>query len=221
MGVCLSVYQGRAKVPLPLSPLQVSFLSSTKISLVMSSASNTTSNFETIFNAALANYTKQTGKDLRNHPLASKIDSSDSPDSILDIFQEQAQAFDEFRRGKPGDTELFKSLEPVVNVLLPAKDVLRHSVGYVSPTMLLINHIFKHSVPQAIPHAKLVLSAIGILLSVCISLPISAPPLVTIETARRPNMWGPVTTPWSTSSNAPRTFLTDSRFIPKFHLLPI
>ena len=106
----------------------------------MSSASNTTSNFETIFNAALANYTKQTGKDLRNHPLASKIDSSDKPDSILDIFQEQAQAFDEFRRSEPGDSELFKLLRPVVYVSLPTKDVLQHSVGYVSPTMLLINH---------------------------------------------------------------------------------
>lgn len=105
----------------------------------MSLVSNTTSSFETIFNAALANYTKQTGKDLRNHPLASKIDSSDGPDSILDIFQEQAQAFEEFRRG---DTKLFKLLRPVVNVLhaLSTEDVLRHSVSHVSPTMLLINH---------------------------------------------------------------------------------
>ena len=109
-----------------------------QISPVMSSTFNTNSNFETIFNAALANYTKQTGKDLRNHPLASKIDSSDNPDSILDIFQEQAQAFDEFRRG---DTKLLKLLRPVVNVLhaFSTEDVLRHSISHVSPTMLLIN----------------------------------------------------------------------------------
>jgi hypothetical protein len=83
----------------------------------MSSASNTTStsfNFETIFNAALAEYTKRTGKDLRDHPLASKIDSCNNPESILNIFQEQAEAFDKFRKG---DTKLFKWLRPVVDVL--------------------------------------------------------------------------------------------------------
>jgi hypothetical protein len=59
---------------------------------------STSSNFEALFNATLAKYTKQTGNDLRNHPLASRIDSCDSPDSILDIFQEQARAFKEFRK---------------------------------------------------------------------------------------------------------------------------
>jgi hypothetical protein len=83
----------------------------------MCSASNTTStsfNFEAIFNAALTEYTKRTGKDLRNHPLASKIDSCDNPESILDIFQEQVKAFDEFRKG---DNKLFKQLRHVVDVL--------------------------------------------------------------------------------------------------------
>ena len=83
----------------------------------MSSASNTTPtsfNFEAIFNAALTEYANRTGKDLRNHPLVTKIDSCDNPESILAIFQEQAQAFDKFRKG---DTKLFKWLRPVVNVL--------------------------------------------------------------------------------------------------------
>ena len=106
----------------------------------MSSPSNTTfssSTFDTLFNAALENYTKRTGKDLRNHPLASKIDSCDGPDSILDIFQEQARAFDEFKRG---DTKLLGWLRPVVNVLhaLSTKEwkevlqVLRGSVAHVN-----------------------------------------------------------------------------------------
>ena len=100
----------------------------------MSSASNTastSSNFEVLFSAALEKYTKQTGKNLRNHPLASEVDSCDSPDSTLRIFQEQAKAFDEFRRG---DTKLFKWLKPVVNVLhaLSTNEVLRDSVSHVS-----------------------------------------------------------------------------------------
>jgi len=83
----------------------------------MSSASDTNyipSNFEALFDAALAKYAKQTGTDLRNHPLANMIDSCDSPDSILAIFEEQAKAFDEFRNG---DSKLIKWLRPVVNGL--------------------------------------------------------------------------------------------------------
>ena len=75
---------------------------------------STSSNYEMLFNAALAKYTKETGIDLRGHPLTTRIDSCDSPDSILDIFREQSRAFDEFRTG---DTKLFKLLGPVVNVL--------------------------------------------------------------------------------------------------------
>jgi hypothetical protein len=67
----------------------------------------------------LTEYTKWTGKDPRNHPFASKIDIWDSPESILDIFQEQAQAFDEFRNG---DAKLVEWLKPVVGVLLETSD---------------------------------------------------------------------------------------------------
>jgi len=102
-----------------------------------SNPSSTPSNFETLLNAALAKYTKQTGNDLRDHPLASKIDSCDSPDSILDIFQEQARAFDEFRRD---DTKLFKCLRPVVNVLhaLSTVPILSDSGSFVSLATFLV-----------------------------------------------------------------------------------
>ena len=105
----------------------------------ISNAASTSSNFQTIFNSALAKYTKQTGKDLRNHPLAYRIDSCNSPDSILDIFQEQSRAFDEFRKG---DTKLFQWLIPVVNVLhaLSSNPVLRDSGSLVSPPTFLAIH---------------------------------------------------------------------------------
>ena len=106
----------------------------------MSSNSNTpasSSNFGSLFNAALAKYTKQTGTDLRNHPLSNRIDSCDSPDSILEVFQEQAQAFDQFRRG---DTGLFKWLTSVVNVLhaLSNNPVLSGSASLVNPATFSI-----------------------------------------------------------------------------------
>jgi hypothetical protein len=106
----------------------------------MSSASNTistSSNFEIIFNAALTEYTKRTGKDLCNHPLASKIDSCDNPESILVIFQEQALAFDKFRKG---DTKLFKWLRPVVDVLhaISTNETLSAKASHVSPATTLL-----------------------------------------------------------------------------------
>jgi hypothetical protein len=63
------------------------------------STSFTSSNFEALYDAALEKYTEQTGKDLRNHPLAHRIERCDSPASLLAVFQEQAQTFDEFRNG--------------------------------------------------------------------------------------------------------------------------
>jgi hypothetical protein len=101
----------------------------------MSSTPDTTftsSNFETLLNAALTEYTEQTGIGLWDHPLASKIDSCGDPESILDIFQEQAQAFDKFRMG---DTRLFGWwLKPVVKMLNNISIVTRNaSASLVSP----------------------------------------------------------------------------------------
>jgi hypothetical protein len=83
----------------------------------MSSAPNRTStpsNFEALFDAALEKYTKRTGQDLRNHELATMLDRCESPDDILAIFEQQSQAFDEFRNGDP---KLIKWLTPIVNGL--------------------------------------------------------------------------------------------------------
>ena len=107
----------------------------------MSSDSTTaSSNFQAIFNTALVEYRKQTGEDLRNHPLASEIDSCDSADSIVNIFKEQAKTFDEFRKGD--STKLVKWLEPVVKVLhaLSKNDVLNDAVSHVSPGTFLYVH---------------------------------------------------------------------------------
>jgi hypothetical protein len=54
---------------------------------------STSTDFEALFEAALAKFTKCTGKDLRNHPIATLIDGCTSPDAILAIFQEQYLAF--------------------------------------------------------------------------------------------------------------------------------
>jgi len=97
-----------------------------------SSTSSLPSNFQALFDIALDKYAKLTGKDLRNHPLASAIDGCESPDSILAIFQAQSQAFDEFRNGDP---KLIKWLKPVVNGLhaISTNTVLSAGTSLVSP----------------------------------------------------------------------------------------
>ena len=90
------------------------------------------SNFEALFQAALAKYSKQTGQGLVNHPLTAVLDRCDSPNAILAIFEEQARAFDEFRNGDP---KLIKWLRPLVKCLhtLCTKETLCTGVDLVSP----------------------------------------------------------------------------------------
>jgi len=90
------------------------------------------SNFEALLNEALTKYTQKTGKDLRNHPLASKIDSCKSAKSFLDIFQEQAKEFEE----SVDDSKLLDRLEPVVNGLL----VLSESGAVETAASLVSSH---------------------------------------------------------------------------------
>jgi hypothetical protein len=92
------------------------------------------SNFRVLFDAALTKYTKCTGKDLREHPLAYMIERCESPDAILEIFQEQSQAFDEFRNGNP---KLIEWLTPVVNGLhaISTSAVLNAGASLVGPLL--------------------------------------------------------------------------------------
>ena len=93
---------------------------------------STSSPFEALLNAALAKNIEETGKDLRNHPLANQIDACTTPESLLALFQEQAQTFDEFRNG---NHKLIKWLQPIINHLhtLSTSPILSRSVSAVSP----------------------------------------------------------------------------------------
>jgi len=94
------------------------------------------SNFAALFDVALAKYTKLTGKDLRNHPLAYMIDRCDSPDTIIAVFQEQSMVFDQFRNGDP---KLVKWLAPLVNGLhaISTNAVVSTGASLVSPLVSL------------------------------------------------------------------------------------
>ena len=87
------------------------------------------SNFASIFDAALQEYKTLTKKDLAAHPFAAAIEDRNTPDSILNVFRKQAQAFDTFRKG---DDKLMALLTPIVNTLFTFSGTLGEGVGLVS-----------------------------------------------------------------------------------------
>ena len=86
-------------------------------------------NFTAIFDAALNEYKAFTKQDLQTHPFAAAFEKSDSPNSVMNVFQKQAQAFDKFRKG---DDKLMAWLTPIVNILFTFSGSLGEGVGLVS-----------------------------------------------------------------------------------------
>jgi hypothetical protein len=99
----------------------------------MASSSKTTdhyiANFSAIFDAASQEYKSLTKKDLATHPFAAAIQEHNSPDSILNVFRNQARAFDTFRKG---DDKLMALLTPIVNILFTFSETVGDGVGPVS-----------------------------------------------------------------------------------------
>jgi hypothetical protein len=71
-------------------------------------------NFTAIFDAAANEYKTLTKQDLGTHPFAAAFGNSSSPDSVLDVFRTQAQAFNKFCKG---DDKLMAWLTPIVHIL--------------------------------------------------------------------------------------------------------
>ena len=90
------------------------------MSQIPSTATSST-NFETIFTAALEAYNKKTKKDIASHPLAEQLQSCDSSDAILTMLRAQVQANDQ---GQSADEKWTKWLDPTVNVVSAFSPVL-------------------------------------------------------------------------------------------------
>jgi hypothetical protein len=101
------------------------------------STSTPTSNFQSIFNAALKTYEKKTQKDLLAHPLAAQLQSCNSPGDILVILQDKVKEFDQSRSADEG---LSRWLNPTINVLYAFSATLGGGVGLVGPTQSTYLH---------------------------------------------------------------------------------
>ena len=103
--------------------------SSTNTMSQVPSATASSTDFETIFRAALESYKQQTKKDIASHPIAIQLRSCDSPSAILAQLRAQTQAFDQF---KGVDQQLTTWLDPTVNALYAFSATLGNGVGLVN-----------------------------------------------------------------------------------------
>ncbi|KAF8256957.1 hypothetical protein EI94DRAFT_1709865 [Lactarius quietus] len=87
------------------------------------------STFKSMLDAALAEYKKKTGEDLQTLWLASELQTCESVDSVLDLLQDQAKAFEQ-----SGDQKLMKWIDPLVHVLLTFSDDFGDGLSLVTIT---------------------------------------------------------------------------------------
>ena len=97
------------------------------------------SGFESIFDAALTKYAKQTGIKLATCPSAEMLINCGSPDAVMQLLQERVQGFKKFHdRG----SKLIKWLHPLVQVVYLVSGALGHATDPVSPKDLICEHLF-------------------------------------------------------------------------------
>jgi len=96
------------------------------------SPSTSRSNLDSIFNAALQAYKKKTGKDITSHPLATELQSCQSPDTVLAVLRTKIPSLDQ---SQSGDEGFAKCLTPIINVLYAFTATLGDGVGLVIVTM--------------------------------------------------------------------------------------
>ena len=96
------------------------------VSPAVSSSSST--NFQLVINNALDKYKTHTKKDLIAHPLASQLQSCNSPSAILAILHQQVQELDQSRSS---DERWSRWLDPTVNVIYVLSSTLAAGVSLV------------------------------------------------------------------------------------------
>ena len=85
---------------------------------------------KSLFETALNEFEKRAGNNLVHHPIVDKLVNCESADSVIDVLQEQAQAFRSFRGG---DGKLMTWLKRTVNVLhaLSTSDLISGAISSV------------------------------------------------------------------------------------------
>jgi hypothetical protein len=82
--------------------------------------------FQKILDKALDEYREQIGIELDKHPFTDELRGRGSPDDILKLFEDKANAFKAFR---DGNRKLINWLSPVVRVISTLSGVLGQAVS--------------------------------------------------------------------------------------------
>ncbi|KAF8261454.1 hypothetical protein EI94DRAFT_1745979 [Lactarius quietus] len=82
--------------------------------------------FQAILDTALADYCEQIGVELDKHPFIDDFRGTDSPDDVLKLLEEKANAFKVYR---DGNRKLINWLSPVVQVVQTLSGVLGQAVS--------------------------------------------------------------------------------------------
>ena len=107
--------------------------------------------FQAILDKALADYCEQIGVELDKHPFIDELRGRDSPDKVLKLLEEKANAFKVYR---DGNRKLISWLSPIVRVIHTLSGVLGQaiSVSLVEPNTLdIVLDTFTLWLPDAIP----------------------------------------------------------------------
>ena len=126
-------------------------------------ASSSSANFQSIFNASLQAYDNKTKNNLLNHPLATQLQSCDSPHAVLAVLQDLVQKFDQRRTS---DGRLKNWLDPTVNVLCTFSATLGGGVALVSLARYRSKICALIVIYQAFHPGNVILAGIGVLLQV-------------------------------------------------------
>ena len=87
------------------------------------------SDYEVIFDNALKAYKKKTGKNLASDPLLRRLETCNSPDSVLALLKDEIPGFDQSGNS---DERLTKWVAPVVTVLYNFASTISGAVSLVS-----------------------------------------------------------------------------------------
>ena len=109
--------------------------------------------FQSILDAAIAEYAKQIGIDPAKHPISDRLQTCHSPDDVLKLLEEKANEFNDYREG---NHKLVDCLKPVVNVIQVFSGVIGEAVNLVSPNSLDFPvHIFTSLLlPGSVPTSR-------------------------------------------------------------------
>ena len=116
--------------------------------------------FQEILDKALTDYREQIGVELDKHPFIDELRGRDSPDDVLKLLEEKANAFKVYR---DGNRKLINWLSPVVQVIHLLSGVLGEAVSSINRIAFRLTP-FDYQVP--FQPAKAVFVGVGVLITV-------------------------------------------------------